>query len=140
MSDNTDVAVEEAEATNAILEFTASSELHITAAANDDAGTSLPRFDMVAYTGQPMRIAGWRYPLVVDLSGMSVPSQSRPIRFAHDALSGVGHTDSIRVEAGQLIASGVISRDTPAAREVVASSKNGFPWQASIGAADKNSF
>ncbi|MFM7975393.1 MAG: hypothetical protein ACKO8U_10000, partial [Pirellula sp.] len=47
--------------------------------------------------------------------------------------SGVGHTDSIRVEAGQLVATGVVSRDTPAAREVVVSSKNGFPWQASVG-------
>jgi hypothetical protein len=28
----------------------------------------------------------------------------------------------------------VVSRDTPAAREVVASSRNGFPWQASVGA------
>jgi hypothetical protein len=27
----------------------------------------------------------------------------------------------------------VVSRDTPAAREVVVSSKNGFPWQASVG-------
>jgi len=40
----------------------------------------------------------------------------------------------IRIENGQLSATGVISRDTPAAREVVASAKNGFPWQASVGA------
>ena len=31
------------------------------------------------------------------------------------------------------MATGVVSRDTPAAREVVVSSKNGFPWQASVG-------
>src|SRR5690606_25853301 len=35
---------------------------------------------------------------------------------------------------GRLIAEGVVSRDTPAAREIVASGKKGFPWQASIGA------
>jgi len=134
MSDDTGSIEEEVKAAGSHVQFNTSGELKITATAGDDANSSLPRFEMVAYTGQPMRIAGWRYPLVVDLSGMSVPSQSRPIRFAHDALSGVGHTDSIRVEAGQLVASGVISRDTPAAREVVASSKNGFPWQASIGA------
>jgi hypothetical protein len=116
------------------LQFTACSDLEIVAAAEDEAASSLPRFRMVAYTGGPMRIAGWRYPLVIDLAGLSVPSQSRPIRFAHDALSGVGHTDAIRVEDGQLIAAGLISRDTPAAREVVASAKNGFPWQASVGA------
>jgi hypothetical protein len=38
------------------------------------------------------------------------------------------------IENGQLVARGVVSRDTDAAREVVVSSKNGFPWQASIGA------
>ncbi|MCY2928174.1 MAG: hypothetical protein NTV86_01525 [Planctomycetota bacterium] len=94
----------------------------------------LPRFSMVAYTGGPMRLTGWRYPVVVDLAGLSIPSQSRPIRFGHDANSGVGHTDMIGVQEGRLLAAGVVSRDTMAAREVVASSKNGFPWQASIGA------
>lgn len=102
-------------------------------AADGGSGPGLPRFRMVAYTGGPMRIAGWRYPVVLDLAGLSVPSQARPIRFGHDPLSGVGHTDAIRVEANQLIASGVVSRDTPAAREVVISAKNGFPWQASVG-------
>jgi len=97
---------------------------------------ALPKFRMVAYTGGPMRIAGWRYPVVVDLAGLAIPSQNRPIRFGHNASSagGVGHTDAIRVESGQLIATGVVSRDTAAAKEIVVSSKNGFPWQASIGA------
>ena len=90
---------------------------------------------MIAYTGGPMRIAGWRYPVIVDLAGLAIPSQSRPIRFGHDAAAGVGHTDAIRVENGQLVATGVVSRDTAAAREIVASARNGFPWQASIGAA-----
>jgi hypothetical protein len=49
--------------------------------------------------------------------------------------SGVGHTDAIRVEQGRLVAMGVVSRDTAAAREIVISARNGFPWQASIGAA-----
>jgi len=118
----------------------------LTIEASADTGTDgkprLPRFNMVAYTGGPMRIAGWRYPVVVDLAGLSIPSQSRPIRFGHDMASGVGHTDSIAVEgpstgSGQarLVASGVVSRDTAAAKEIVASARNGFPWQASLGAA-----
>ena len=94
----------------------------------------LPRFRMLAYTGTPMRVSGWRHPVILDLAGLSIPSQSRPIRFGHDPLSGVGHTDSIRVEQGQLVAGGLVSRDTLAAREVVTSSRNGFPWQASVGA------
>jgi len=110
-------------------------ELKIEAAAEGgDGAQRLPRFAMVAYTGGPMQVAGWAYPVVVDLSGLNIPSQNRPIRLGHDALAGVGHTDVIRVEGGRLIAEGVISRDTPMAHEVVASSRNGFPWQASIGA------
>ena len=115
------------------LNLTATAHIEVEAAA-DGSATALPRFQMLAYTGGPMRIAGWRHPVVIDLAGLAIPAQSRPIRFGHDPLSGVGHTDSIRVEQGQLMASGVVSRDTAAAREVVISSKNGFPWQASVGA------
>jgi len=57
-----------------------------------------------------------RHPVVIDLAGLSIPSQSRPIRFGHDPLSGVGHTDAVRVEDGQLVATGLVSCDTPAAR------------------------
>ena len=103
--------------------------------AGGDGEAKLPRFSMVAYTGGQMRIAGWRYPVIVDLSGLSIPSQSRPIRFGHDMASGVGHTDSIAVAEGKLVAAGVVSRDTAAAKEIVASARNGFPWQASLGAA-----
>ncbi|MDI9442562.1 MAG: hypothetical protein QM844_00120 [Planctomycetota bacterium] len=102
--------------------------------ATADGKPKLPQFTMVAYTGGPMRIAGWRYPVVVDLAGMAIPSQNRPIRFGHDMQSGVGHTKTIRIEDGRLLAAGVVSRDTAAAREVVVSARNGFPWQASIGA------
>jgi phage major head subunit gpT-like protein len=106
----------------------------IEATAGTDGKPALPRFTMVAYTGGPMRLAGWRHPVIVDLAGLRIPAQHRPIRLGHDAALGVGHTDSIRIDTGRLIAAGVVSRDTAAAREVVVSSKNGFPWQASIGA------
>jgi hypothetical protein len=115
------------------LMLTATADITFAAAA-DGQSAPLPRFKMVAYTGGAMRVSGWRHPVVIDLAGLAVPSQARPIRFGHDPLSGVGHTDAIRVEAGQLVATGVISRDTQAAKEVVASSRNGFPWQASVGA------
>jgi len=116
------------------LNLSATALIEIEAAADGSNTPALPRFHMVAYTGTPMRVSGWRYPVILDLAGLAVPSQARPIRFGHDPLSGVGHTDAIRVEQGQLVATGIVSRDTPAAREVVVSSKNGFPWQASVGA------
>jgi len=111
-------------------------EMQIDVAAADAGGgkAPLPRFTMVAYTGGAMKIGEWRYPVVVDLAGLAIPSQSRPVRFGHDATSGVGHTDRIAVADGRLVATGMVSRDTAAAREIVVSARNGFPWQASIGA------
>jgi hypothetical protein len=91
----------------------ATTTIHLEAAGTGEGAVPLPRFRMVAYTGTPMRVAGWRHPVVLDLAGLSVLSQSRPIRFGHDPLSGVGHTDAVRVEDGQLVATGVVSRDTP---------------------------
>ena len=112
--------------------------LHITANGESSEGKPKgpPRFEMIANTGKkPMRLEGWKYPVVMDLAGMSIPSQSRPIRLHHDSSQGVGHTDFIGMnENGELVARGVVSRDTAAAKDVTASAKNGFPWQASVGA------
>ncbi len=121
------------QATPQSIEITAAAQIDIEAAGGEGT-TALPRFKMIAYTGSAMRVAAWRHPVILDLAGLNIPSQQRPIRFSHDPASGVGHTDAIRIEQGQLIASGVVSRDTPTAREIVTSSKNGFPWQASVGA------
>ena len=115
------------------IQITAQAQIDIAAAAGEGQ-SALPRFKMVAYTGISMHLASWRDPVVIDLAGLNIPSQMRPIRFSHNPASGVGHTDAIRIEQGQLIASGIVSRGTEAAREIVASSKNGFPWQASVGA------
>ena len=117
-----------------ILAFAAPIEIQ---AAADGSTQSMPRFSMVAYTGGPMRLGGWRHPVVVDLSGMQIPAQKRPIRMNHDAGLGVGHTESIAVDGGKLIAAGVVSRNTSAAADVVSSGRNGFPWQASIGASSE---
>lgn len=126
-------ATPDARSLPATLNLTGAAVFDIDAAADGKQPAGLPRFRMVAYTGTPMRISGWRYPVILDLAGLAIPSQARPIRFGHDPLSGVGHTDAIRIEQGQLVAGGLVSRDTAAAREVVVSSKNGFPWQASVG-------
>ena len=109
-------------------------EVEIEAAASEQSDGALPRFSMVAYTGGPIRTLGFAYPVVVNLDGMTIPTQQRPVRFQHSALEGVGHTQRIAIEDGKLFSEGVVSRDTPAAQEIVASGKKGFPWQASIGA------
>lgn len=107
------------------------------AAAGDAGAPALRRFSMTAYTGGPMMLAGWPHPVVVDLAGLQVAGggmKSRPILKDHNRSLIVGHTDSVRIEGSQLLVSGVISGAGPVAREIVESSRNGFPWQASLGA------
>jgi len=107
----------------------------LTVEAADDAEKKMPRFRMVAYTGGVMRITGFPHPVVVDLEGLAIDRQDIPVRLDHNPRQGVGHTQRVLVENGQVIAEGLISRDTSWARDVAKSGVNGFPWQASIGAA-----
>ncbi|MCK6458129.1 MAG: hypothetical protein L6Q92_16565 [Phycisphaerae bacterium] len=95
---------------------------------------ALRRFSMTAYTGGAMALAGWPHPVVIDLAGLQVSARSRPILKDHNRSLIVGHTDSVRIEGSQLLVSGVISGAGPIAREIIDSSRNGFPWQASLGA------
>lgn len=103
-----------------------------------DGKPTLRKFSMTAYTGGAMRLGGWPYPVVVDLAGMRVTRKSRPILKDHDRGSIVGHTDDITITDKSLQVAGVISGVGVTAQEVIATSENGFPWQASLGAsADK---
>ena len=81
-----------------------------------------------------MVVEGWRLPVVVDLAGLDITAQRRPVRMNHDPLTGVGHTERLAVVDGSLVAEGQISRATGAAADVISSAKQGFPWQMSIGA------
>ncbi|QNN25127.1 hypothetical protein HED60_23560 [Planctomycetales bacterium ZRK34] len=107
----------------------------LTVEAADDSEKKMPRFRMVAYTGGVMRITGFPHPVVVDLEGLAIERQDIPVRLDHNPRQGVGHTQRVLVENGQVIAEGLVSRDTSWARDVAKSGVNGFPWQASIGAA-----
>lgn len=106
---------------------------------NEDGTEGLPTFSMNAYTGGPMNLAGWWLPVVIELSGLRAGGKARPILKDHDAAQVVGHTTEIRIGAGDVRVEGVISGAGAAAAEVTLSGKNGFPWQASVGAtADKH--
>ena len=107
----------------------------LTVEAADDPEKKMPKFSMVAYTGGVMRITGFPYPVVVDLEGLAIERQDIPVRLDHNPRQGVGHTQRVLIESGQVVAEGLISRDTSWARDVAKSGSNGFPWQASIGAA-----
>ncbi|HOD83749.1 MAG TPA: Mu-like prophage major head subunit gpT family protein [Phycisphaerae bacterium] len=107
----------------------------LTVEAAGEADKQMPRFRMVAYTGGVMRITGFPHPVVVDLEGLAIDRQDIPVRLDHNPRQGVGHTQRVVIDNGQVVAEGLVSRDTSWARDVAKSGVNGFPWQASIGAA-----
>ncbi len=117
--------------------LTLTAPCEIAAAASSGDGAVKPRrFSMTAYTGGPMTLAGWRYPVVVDLAGLTVGDRSRPIFLGHqqDVDDVVGQTDRIEIAEGQLVASGDVLGDSPRVQRVIALADKGFRWQASIGA------
>ena len=103
------------------------------AAANEEGGKKLKKFSMVGYTGGTMRV-GYGYPVVVDLAGMDVPSQTIPILKDHNPQSIVAHSTEVEKLQKRIKLAGLISGVGEAAQEVDALAANGFPWQASIGA------
>ncbi|MCS7168072.1 MAG: hypothetical protein RMI91_11950 [Gemmatales bacterium] len=110
--------------------------VELEAAPADGDAQKLRRCTMTAYTGGAMPLAGWRYPVVVDLHGLDLGRQRRLILLDHqrDVDFVLGQTDSVAVLNDQLIVAGHILGDSPKARQVIALNDRGFAWQASIGA------
>lgn len=108
--------------------------VNIQAAQGEGEAKKLRRFDMLAYTGGPMDLAYWAFPTVVDLDGLDVSAQLRPILRDHLTDQVVGHSDKIQIKDYALAVTGVISGVGVTAQEVVGASDNGFPWRASVGA------
>jgi hypothetical protein len=105
-------------------------------AAAGEGTQQLRRFTMTAYTGGAMQLAGWRYPVVVDLNGLALGRQRRPILLDHtrDVDFVMGQTDSLAVMNNELVVAGQVMGDSAKARQVIALNDRGFSWQASIGA------
>ena len=74
--------------------------------------------------------------MVVDLAGIDLGRQQRPILLDHtrDVDFVMGQTDRVNVENNQLLVSGEVLGDSEKARRVIALNDRGFSWQASIGA------
>ena len=103
-------------------------------AVEGEASEASPKsFTMRAYTGAPMVVAGYMRPIVVDLDGVKVAASQVPILRGHDTNRLVGH-GAVEVSDKGINVTGLVSADNEHAREVVGTAKNGFPWQASIGA------
>ncbi|MHB9070463.1 MAG: phage major capsid protein [Sedimentisphaerales bacterium] len=94
-------------------------------------------FSMTAYTGVPMRINGWYYPVIVALDGINIESQKRPAFINHITFSNeflLGQTNKITKTKDDLTAYGIVTGQSPEVMGVLAHADNGFEWQASIGA------
>jgi hypothetical protein len=98
-----------------------------------DEPRELRRFRMLAYTGASMVIPGYDFPVVIDLAGLEVPSQARPVLRQHDPARIIGHTETVLV-GSEVTVSGVVSGAGEDAQEVIRAADNGFPWQVSVGA------
>ncbi|MGB0600400.1 MAG: Mu-like prophage major head subunit gpT family protein [Rubripirellula sp.] len=99
-------------------------------------GENVPSFEGVAYTGVPMRPGGWTkpYPVILDLRGGEYPNNHRvPIHRNHDIDREVGHSTEIK-PGNELLISGLFSAlDSHDTQRIRNSSKNGLPWQMSVG-------
>lgn len=97
-----------------------------------------PTFQIHAYTGAPMAIDGFVHPVVVDLNGIRPPSPTLPALRQHDPNRIVGQTLATRISASGvdmgIHMGGIVTGDDKDAHDVVHHAKNGFKWQASIGA------
>lgn len=91
-----------------------------------------PKFSMVAYTGSRMNVYYYGA-IVIDLEGLDAGNGQIPILWRHNHDRIIGHSTAIGVEKDRLSIDGIISFKNEWANQVVESSINGFPWQASVG-------
>lgn len=94
----------------------------------------LKRFTMKAYTGGVMRVAGWPFPVVVNLAGLKIQAGPLPVLKNHNPDQIVGHSEKVEKSESLLTVEGIVSGTGEAAREVVETAANNFPWRVSVGA------
>ena len=94
----------------------------------------LPKCRILAYSGGKFEWDWKENPLVADLSTATFAAKSIPLLHDHWDGCRVGHTTRQSIENNQVVLEGVISGNNETVRQIVQESKNGFPWQASIGA------
>jgi hypothetical protein len=102
-------------------------------AAQGDPQQQRPRFEMLAYNGGRLHVKNFALPVVVDLSTLQASRPQYPVHLDHEKSQRVGHTDDVAIDGRTIRASGPVSFDSEAAREVVSAGREGFEWQASIG-------
>lgn len=113
--------------------------LNIAAAAVEPGGSAMPaRFDILAYNGGALRLNSWSDPVVIDLAGMSWPSdQNIKVLIDHNYVPGAvaGNTSKITSNGKELSVAGILYNTCDEfVAKVVEKAKLGLKWEASIGA------
>jgi len=98
---------------------------------DEEKNDSLMKFTVMGYTGGVMKSGHGS--VAIDLEGMKFRNDVTPMFQHHDSTRIVGHTDKKTITPHGLELSGVVSGTGEAAQEVISTSANGFPWQASVG-------
>lgn len=103
----------------------------------DQGGRKIPRLSIAAYSGGTIRQWWSLDPVVVSLSGMKLPAKHNRLVLLrdHDMARPIGNATAIRKTDTNLELDGDCTVPGDDTEQFVESSKNGFPWRASIGCA-----
>jgi phage major head subunit gpT-like protein/phage head maturation protease len=119
--------------TPAAVSFTGTVSLDLEAKGSDGKPRR-PTFSIVGYTGAVMNVVGFYSPVIVDLVGLKAGRDKIPILLGHDTDRIIGQTDGITIDSGGVRLTGTITGEDSHSSTVVSHARNGFEWQASIGA------
>lgn len=92
------------------------------------------RFDIQAYDGGPLPVAGFDLPVIVDLATLELP-EAMPLLIDHEATveATLGSTDLIENNGQSMRIAGLVTATSQKAVGVVDQFDKGQRWQASIG-------
>jgi hypothetical protein len=93
------------------------------------------RFELVAYTGGPIKPGRWWSPVIVDLGGGQPLSSTLPLLLDHTPTPDyvLGRCDSVTVETTRITAAGELAAVGAAATEALRLADLGHPFQTSVG-------
>lgn len=105
------------------------------AAANPNGKKGVNKFTIAAYDGSPMMLENWYFPVVIDLEGLDSAKQIPILKDHSHKLDAVaGQSTDIRVENNTIFIDGELyTEDDEEVARLVAKSKKGYKWEASIG-------
>jgi Mu-like prophage major head subunit gpT len=120
--------------------LTATANIKIQAA--EQGGDGKRRFELTAYTGEPLNLGWWQHPVVIDCATLNIEKQSIPCLLDHSSYGAsniVGQCQTVTLTDGlpPLKATGIFtpgSGENDAAKEVLARADSGFQWEVSVGA------